>query len=67
MEQSVQIIDQTASRIADKGMRKATLKLAFQVVGADGLNENEAKLLFNFGLGYWNTTSEEIRVAVAQK
>ncbi len=65
MEQSVQIIEQTASRITDKGMRKATLKLAFQVVGADGLNTNEAKLLFNFGADHWDMGSEEINEAVA--
>jgi len=57
-------IGQAASRITDESMRKATLKLAFQVASADGLDEDEARLLFDFGLEYWNMSPEEIREAV---
>ncbi len=59
------VIAQAASRITDKDMREATMKLAFQVAGADGLDENEAKLLFDFGADHWGMSSEEIGEAVA--
>ncbi len=57
-------IRQAASRITDEGMRKATLKLAFQVASADSLDEDEARLLFDFGLEHWDMSPEEIREAL---
>ena len=57
-------VAQAASRITDEGLRKTTLKLAFQVACADGLDEEEAKVLYSFGRDNWDMSSEEVQKAV---
>ena len=59
-----EFIKKAASRITDESLRKATLNLAFQVASADSLDEDEARLLFEFGQEYWDMSPDDIREAV---
>ncbi len=53
---------QSAARIGDKDLRRLTLRMAFLALSADGVDDAEAEVLWNFGK-LWGMTLEEMQAA----